>query len=439
MKIELTIKTSYLPEWGIWEGLRELVQNGRDAEVELAAKLTVTRYKNKLYIENDGCILPHQALLLGHTTKADRSDTIGRFGEGLKLGILALVRKGIIVRIRSGGEVWTPYLAKSEKFDAEVLCFDISKGNVEKKRVRVEVEGIDEEAFGLLKDRFLFLTPPGKDEAVKTYSGTLLLGEKFKGKIFVKGIFVQVSPDLSYGYDITDASLDRDRKMVASWDLKWKTTSIWREASGARPDLLPSLYDLLASAKKDIEGMDSATAGYLDRSAQEAVAKKFRDLHGDEAVPVKSLAESTDIEHLGKRGVIVADQLAAVLATTLGTVETVKAALKEEVIKTYGRHEISDPEWASLTEAIALVGAVVPSCTLASVEVCDFRDPKILGQHKNGKSYISKAQLLDSEETLATLVHEVAHGAGGDGEHSHVATIEDIWKGIVRNLRKRPS
>ena len=29
-KIELSINVAYLPEWGVWEGLRELVQNGKD-------------------------------------------------------------------------------------------------------------------------------------------------------------------------------------------------------------------------------------------------------------------------------------------------------------------------------------------------------------------------------------------------------------------------
>ncbi len=88
-KIQLSIKTDYLPNWGLWEGIRELIQNGRDAEIEMDAPMSVD-YKfdrQTLVIKNSGAALTQEALLLGHTTKVGRSDTIGKFGEGLKLGV----------------------------------------------------------------------------------------------------------------------------------------------------------------------------------------------------------------------------------------------------------------------------------------------------------------------------------------------------------------
>jgi len=41
MKIELSIKVDYLPEWGAWQGIRELFQNARDAREEFGATLEV--------------------------------------------------------------------------------------------------------------------------------------------------------------------------------------------------------------------------------------------------------------------------------------------------------------------------------------------------------------------------------------------------------------
>lgn len=130
MKVELTIKVDYLPKWGALEGLRELIQNGKDAETEFRAPLEVRHRKdtNVLVIENDGCTIPHEALLFGHTSKLGRSGMIGKFGEGLKLGVLALVRAGHTVRIRSGSEVWIPKIERSEKFNADVLTVTIEKG-----------------------------------------------------------------------------------------------------------------------------------------------------------------------------------------------------------------------------------------------------------------------------------------------------------------------
>src|ERR1700722_2115045 len=93
VKLELSIKTNYLPSWGAYEGIRELVQNGADARVELGASFEARHRKpDTLVLENEGATLPHEALLFGHTSKAGRSDLIGKFGEGLKLGVLALVR-----------------------------------------------------------------------------------------------------------------------------------------------------------------------------------------------------------------------------------------------------------------------------------------------------------------------------------------------------------
>src|SRR5580704_127817 len=139
MKIELSINVEYLKKWDAFSGIRELIQNGMDAQTQFGAKLDVSHYNDTLRIENAGTTLPHEALLLGTTTKANDPKAIGHWGEGLKLGILALIRKGHPVKIRSGSEVWTPSIERSSKFDADVLVFDIKNGAAEKDRVRVEV------------------------------------------------------------------------------------------------------------------------------------------------------------------------------------------------------------------------------------------------------------------------------------------------------------
>ena len=104
MIIELTIKTDYLPGWGTYEGVRELVQNGRDAETELNAPFSVQHRGNTLCLSNTGARMPREALLMGHTTKRGNNELIGKFGEGLKLGVLALVRAGHTVVIENRDE-----------------------------------------------------------------------------------------------------------------------------------------------------------------------------------------------------------------------------------------------------------------------------------------------------------------------------------------------
>ncbi len=441
MKIELSIKVDYLPSWQAYEGIRELLQNGRDAEVELSAPVTVRHKKdtNTLVIENEGCTLPHEALLLGHTTKVDRSELIGKFGEGLKLGVLALVRSGHSVKIRSGSEVWVPSIQKSEKFNANVLVFDIATGRKDDNRVQVEVGNITAEDWDTMKKCFLFLLKPRDIEKnrVETYTGALLLGDEYKGRVFAKGIFVQNDPRLHYGYDFLDVDLDRDRKMVEKYALQYKCQIIWREALAKRPDLVEGFTRMLDQEAPDLDGVDNWAASYLPQKAKEAVVLQFRARHGENAVPVASLADSKDIEHLGKQGIVAPKALKAVLENILGTTDAIKENLRNESVKVYSWGELAADERDNLEWAIATVNTITP-VTLDKVDISDFRDQKIRGLFKDGRVVLAHNILSDRIKTLRVLVHEVAHDVsnGDDGDKSHISSVERIWSGIVENLLK---
>lgn len=441
MKIELTIKTDYLPSWGASAGLRELLSNARDAKAEFGASLDVRYRKDTgvLVIENDGCTLPHEALLFGHTTKLGRGDTIGRYGEGLKLGVLALVRAGHEIKIRSGAEVWLPKIEKSDKFDAKVLVFHVLRGREPKDRVSIEIGNVAPETYDNLGDHFLFLGKIKKDEHVETSSGTLLLSDRFKGKLFVKGVYVQREDEFSYGYDLSDAEIDRDRKMLARYDVSFRVSQIWQRALVTRPDLLDPFAALLAKSSGDLDGINQYNAPLLDDVTKAAVAADFVKRHGTDALPVSQLAESQEVAHLGKRGIVCPGPLRLILEQTLGTVADNKIKLAAEVVKIYGWHEMDDAEQENLKRAIRMVNVAEP-LTLGDVDVVDCRDPDLRGLFKDGRVLLTKKILADRDLALRVCVHEAAHKAGGgDGEKSHVANIERIWSTIVGELTRGAS
>ncbi|MFA5053346.1 MAG: ATP-binding protein [Parcubacteria group bacterium] len=435
MKLELTIKADYLPEWKIWEGVRELVQNAIDAQTEHGATMTIRhRDGNVLVIENEGVVLPHEALLLGHTTKTDRSDMRGKFGEGLKLGVLALVREGLKIKIRSGDEVWVPSIMRSDKFDAKVLCFQIATGRKAEQRVQVEVHGINAEAW-----LFLFLGDGRrKPTRVKTSFGSLLLDPESKGMLYCKGIHVQNDHDLAYGYDFDNVEVDRDRRMIDKWSLQYQMSQIWLSALGRRPDLVDSFQIMLDENPPDCKGIGEYTAKYMPDSVVSAVTAEFERRHGSNAFPVDSLAESEDVGHLGKRGIVVGDALGHILRRRYGTIDEIKARYATEVTRTYSWHELSDLEQTSLKRAVDTV-ADVTDMSLETVEIVDFRDENLLGLHHanhgmGAEISLAKRILGSRRETLRVLVHEVAHREGGDGSKGHVSTIERIWADIVEAL-----
>lgn len=440
MKIELTIKTSYLPDWSSYEGLRELLQNGQDAKVEFDASFDV-RYKadsKTLIIENEGCTLPHEALLLGHTTKADRSTMIGKFGEGLKLGVLALVRAGHSVKIRSGSEVWVPSIQKSEKFNANVLCFDIDKGRAEKDRVQIEIGGIEADAWESMKDCFLFLLPAKTlaEVEIKTTSGSLLLGEKYAGRVYVKGIFVSRDNSLRYGYDFPDAEIDRDRRMLTKWDLNYRCQNIWKEALNKRPDLVEPFTQMLDQQSPDLDGLDDWSAKYLPEAVKAEVVRVFQERHGEGALPVTGLSESREVEHLGRKGVVAPKPLKAVLEAVLGTVEQAKQSLRNETTTVYSWGDLDDAEKLNLESGVALIVKVRSGVSLDDVNVVDFRDENILGLHKDGQIQVAKKMLATRKEALRVLVHEFAHKISRetDGAKGHTEEVELLWADITEYL-----
>ena len=154
-KIEITVTKDYVGSWGEYEGIREIIQNGIDGEQEYGCKLQVSYTPNgKLAVENVGGSIPKEALLIGFTTKKDNEELIGKFGEGLKLGVLALLRAGNTVKIKNNGEIWTPVIEKSDNFNAEVLKFKITQAKKPAKGLRVLIGGVSREKMESLQAQF---------------------------------------------------------------------------------------------------------------------------------------------------------------------------------------------------------------------------------------------------------------------------------------------
>lgn len=435
MRIELTIKTDYLPNWKVWHGLRELIQNGRDAEFEFNAPLKVGWSKEMLFIENDGCVLPHEALLLGHTTKGSRGDLIGKFGEGLKLGILALVREGFPVKIRSGSEVWTPTIERSDKFNADVLVFNIKDGNKHANRVRIEIGGIEQDVWEGAKWKFRFIAKGNPEDEIETSTGTLLKHETMKGHTFVKGIYVSTDTKLQFGYDLKAAELDRDRKMVDTWDFRIRVRDILTEAAMKEPvGMIPAAFKILEQQTPEAGGFDGVYAPYVKEELASAMATHFSAKFGTDAVPVRTMAESKDLDHYGKKGIVVSASMADVLALKLPTVASVKDSLKDEVMELFGWHDLTAEEKDSLSEALQLINEAGVTLALDSVSVVLFRSPDLCGLYKDGAVKLARKRLLPMKTCLLTLVHEVSHRAGSDGAYNHIDAVEQLWSDIVENL-----
>lgn len=436
-KVPLTIETSYLPEWGLWEGVRELMQNGKDAETDFGAPLIIKHDGETLTITNEGATLPHRCLLMGNTSKRGKN-LIGQFGEGLKLGMLALARVKRFPKILTGGEVWTPVLEWDSNFGAEILCVEIDESEDLIERVVVQIP-LSTEEWQTFQQRFAFLSI-AKENKIPTPRGDLLLGDDLRGRLYVKGIFVNYDENLEYGYDYVDVSINRDRKVVADFDRKWENANIWTDAVRNHPDKLGDIFfDLLQSGSEDLSGMDSEyQAKALPPKILDMVVEKFVKKYGEGSIPVENIEQSMQLEHLGRRGVVVSKSLRTVIQQRVGSVEQVIHSLQKEVVHTFSWGELNETERFNLllsvelvTKAMAVALKTPPINLLSLVSVVEFRSPGLSGQFKDGKIFLANKILVDREDTLATLIHEIAHVNGGDGAHGHVSLLETLWKAVV--------
>ena len=289
MKIELSLTKDYCPSWGCWEGIREIIQNWLDqrdrtahAERPTTQKADTVEWRDgRLVATNHYCELHAADLgLLGRTDKTPGEDR-GQWGEGLKIGVLALLRAGHGVTIDSGECQWVASIDRSNTFEEDVLMFTQRLKSVALNGVRVTIDNVNESEWGSYRDRFLDLRP-GSCVAHPVPGGSVLMGPEERGRVYHKGILVcEKGDDLAHGYNFTEhVRLDRDRSMVNDFDLKW-------HASQMEAYLLSNGVTTGEEMLERLEagGTEVHFAGQvLDPGGRKKVAEAFESKYGDDAI-----------------------------------------------------------------------------------------------------------------------------------------------------------
>lgn len=434
MRIQLSISPDYCKDWGMWEVVREVVQNAVDSN-DLGRRMKVTHSGDTLRVSNEDVRLGKEVLLLGKTSKLDSPNQRGQFGEGLKIALVAALRCGLNVKIINDDESWTPSLEVAEQFGGEkVLTIRTHQRQKGVGAFTVELAGIPKDTWTELRKNFLFLTPTKK--SIPCMGATILQGEEQKGRCYVKGIFVEHNERLEHGYDFQHVSVDRDRRMCEQWQAKSAMTNAWAQAAIITPKFLANLITMLENGAVDVEDMRYST----NDGILEALSVDFMRRYGADAIPVSSAAEATEVGHFGKVGVVVDQNYVAVLRRKLPTLSELRKDFQKAVVRpvTYG--ELMPAERDNWDLVVGLVSKATAALKLpfdiAKVSIVEFRDEKLKGTYHNGLIQVGRQGLLDVEDVLFTLVHECAHTQGGDGSKMHEDTEGRIFaKIIVSNYR----
>jgi hypothetical protein len=198
-----------------------------------------------------GARLDKSTLVLGRTSKDDCAGAIGQFGEGYKLALVVLAREGRPVVISNANVEWVPEFRTSRQFGIETLHIverDLPR-EIAQDGLTFTIDGLTEEDHAGIAESCLMLQEPMKD-AIHAREGRILPSRP--GKLYVGGLFV-CSTELDYGYDIKPGfiELERDRKTVEGFNLRWLTKNMWVSLPD-QLDQLDHVAEMIERESKDV-------------------------------------------------------------------------------------------------------------------------------------------------------------------------------------------
>jgi hypothetical protein len=252
--VPLSLSKNYVAKWGVWEAVREILQNAIDTG---DFRVTFSPVASSIRVVSRAGAIPMQSLLLGNTSKANDASTLGKFGEGFKLALLVLAREGIECTIRNGLTQWAPKFAYSEVFEGECLVLEITDDQSgEPDEVSFHIQNLPHDTFAQIRGNYLTKSEvPIVFESGEAYA--FKRGQE-TSKLYVGGLFVSelTANDkqfvYSYNFPPSVVDLDRDRSTVSSWKIQSEIANLIIAAG--RIDLMVDLSKVNAP---DIEGYSS--------------------------------------------------------------------------------------------------------------------------------------------------------------------------------------
>lgn len=326
---EITISPNYVSNWGIKEAIRELLQNAIDGETN-GYKKNIDYDGHTLNITSSGISLETKDLILGCSSKEDQDGMIGKYGEGFKLALVVLLRKGMSVSIQNGNKLWTPSFKVSETFGTQVLNIEEEESSGDE--LTFFISPVDQQLYSSLLDYFPCIDN-NFGEMVNSDNGQILLDKKFKGKMYVEGLYIQTDDNFKYGYNFNSdvVELDRDRKAINYYELRALTAQAIITAEECNKEIFDAISDSCVDVRDIEEVIDEASESFLQEYRDQFYEEN--DLEENTLVATESVMkqlEQMDIDVPVVRGTEIQSYLIAKANDKLGIIEEAKECIKNK-------------------------------------------------------------------------------------------------------------
>ena len=439
--IELSVSPDYA-DWGLWEALRELIQNYLDAG-GIGREIEYNPSDGVITMVNVGARMSRSALVLGCTDKRNDNSVRGQWGEGMKIAWATLARLDRNVYVWTGTEMWAPSIAASTTFgDTNVLRVAARKMHKANDEIVVEIHYITPGEWEMVRSRILDLQELKPRTFIGGQNGRLLLSPEFKGELFVKGIYVSDLPGKwMWGYDLSSVELDRDRKIASPLSLEPEICRLIRDLTAGGSMQANTIMGLLADetvkeGELFADWWNDQNSGLFHRK----VSAAFESKHGATAVPVSDDADAVNAENHGMKAVVTTKALRSVIERDKGLLSARIASLPPARSQTGVADALTAAESQMLGGAFKLVTDAIPWLSRDDLHVTQFVNPHELGDYRDGKITVSRSLLQSQGMLVVVIAHEAAcrdarertieHRTVKDGIIAHAI---DKARGMVRH------
>lgn len=345
---EITISPNYVSNWGINEAIREILQNAIDADKN-GYKKSIYYSGDTLYINNEGISLAAKDLILGCSSKSDQDGMIGKYGEGFKLALVVLLRKGMNVYVDNNDKLWNPSFKVSEQFGTQVLNIEESDDG-RREGLTFVISPVDQQLYNSLLNYF-----PCIDESfgnvVNCDNGQILLDKRFKGKMYVEGLYIQTDDNFQYGYNFNSdvVELDRDRKAINYYELRALTAQSIVTAEECNKEIFDAITKSCVDVRDIEEVIDEASESFLEEYREQFYEEN--ELEENTLVATESVMkqlEQMDIDVPVVKGTEIQSYLIAKANDKLGIIEEAKEAIKNKDEKEEAFDDFKNSKYARL-------------------------------------------------------------------------------------------
>lgn len=431
------ISIDYVKQWTLVRALSEAVANAIDAD-PYGFSVSYDDVAQEMIIEDnaDGGI-GVEAMIFGWSSKTDRKDVIGQFGEGLKIATIRAVSDPtvrymlidsvgmkIVPSIVDYASMSTLSIPQKSKKAPKVLAWNLFPSD--RTQGTVLRIGVSRDVYEQVSTRFRHITKPGY--VAPTFNGNLLVDEP--GDIYIGGVYINHVAGLLFGYDFSfDAAKgfqNRDRTMVDEYRLRWAIAAVCAEVDDK---------DILAEVVKAmLEGrLADAEKGFLRANVRSVRMIKAWKEAGEKALggPSESFfyrKDAGDAEKalsLGDANMteLTPNGLSEHEFQTLMNLIHVKPAktaserdVKEEV--TWVKGKLSPDEQSRLDNTVATLRKFFTDAAIGKVRVYEDISSSAAIQHcqtlgfyqpTTGLIAIKRSRLATDDSAWDTLYHEAAH------------------------------